>query len=347
MQPFDLLEHDDPNLLDRLTGSRPKRNAYVELHNLLAAAEHVGEFGPESLRRIGRAHGVDLTHEFLDERRTLYARYLTHCLSDGALTEDERHRIVHLARTLALDANDLAPIHDEIYGKTVSDALTDDCLSVEERLLLYAMQHTLGLDPDHAAAVYDAEARSKLLRRVAYALCDGELSEEERADIDALAAATDVEIPIEVQGMMESARYRWTLRHDDLPEIELPLRLLDGEAGHFAGAGTWFELNYARLRVDRSDYEDDLQHHRTAHITVPKSALDRLDAGSIYVTDRRFVLSGGRLKPTVLRFSALLGTERYRNGVRVLQKGDRSLFVQSEGEPELFHLALSRALKAY
>lgn len=346
MAPFDLLDYDDPDLLDRLTGSTPKRNAYVELHNLIAAAEHVGEFGPESLRRIGRAHGVDLAEEFLDERRTLYARFLTHCIADGALTADERDRLAHLARTLALNACVLDPIHADVYGRTVSDVLSDDCLDVEERLLLYTMQHALGLDPEHTDEVFDEAARTKLLRRVAEALCDGELSDAEAADIDALAAGIDVEIPDDVRGMMAMASYRWHLRHDDLPVVEVPLRLHDGEVGHYAGAGTWHSLNYSRLRVDRSDFREDLFHHRTAHISVPKSALRRLDAGSVYVTNRRLLLTGGGLKPTEIKHSALLGAERYRNGVRVIKKGARSLFVQPTREAELFHLALTRALKA-
>ncbi|MEP0545766.1 MAG: hypothetical protein ABJF88_02460 [Rhodothermales bacterium] len=344
MDPFELLDYEAPGFLDRMTGAEPERNAYVELHNLIAAAEHPREFGPESRERIGRAHGVDLTRAFADERRALYARYLTHCLADGALTAEERDRLAHLARTLALEAKDLDGVHRKAYGATVSDVLTDDCLSVEERLLLFTMQHTLGLDADHVGAVFDEAARTKLLRRIAHALCDGELSADEAAELEALATGIGVAIPGDVRPLMDRATYRWQLRHGDLPAVELPLRMQTGEIGHYGGGATWFDLNYSRLRVSRSSFRKDFHAHRVAHISVPKEALRRLDTGSVYVTNRRLVLAGGRLKPIELKHSALLGAECYQNGVRVMKKGARSLFVQVQGEADLFHLALSRAL---
>ncbi len=348
MAPFDLLDYDDPDLLERLAGLEPKWNAYVELHNLIAAAEHPREFGPEHRKRIGRAHGVDLRSAFAEERRTLYARYLNHCLEDGALTGEDRERVAHFARTLALGVPDLEPIHAEAWGRIVSDALTDDCLDVEERLLLYTMQHTLALAPGHAVAVYDIEARESLLKRVAYALCDGELSDDEAAEINALADEVGIAIPDDVRPMMDRAAYRWRLRRaETLVATEIPLQLAGGEVGHYMGEGTWFEMNYYRLKIERSAFRDDLRDGRTSHISVPKQAVRRLDEGAVYITNRRLVLSGDRFQPRVLKHSSLLGAEQFQNGVRVVKKGARSLFVEMGEENELFCLMLLRAIRAW
>ncbi|MEM8600544.1 MAG: hypothetical protein AAGF99_11545 [Bacteroidota bacterium] len=346
MAPFELLDYDAPDLLDRLTGSEPMRNAYVELHNLIAAAEYPHEFGPQSRERIGRAHGVNLAAAFFRERRVLYTRYLDYCLADSALTGEERERLGHLARTLALSVADLEPIHADVWGRTVSDALTDECLSVEERLLLYTMQHTLALAPDHAAAAYDLAARKTLLTRVAHALCDGELSDDEAAGISALAEEIGVAIPDDVRPMMDRAAHRWHLRHaDTLEAVEVPVPLAGGEVGYYAGEGAWFELNYYRLKIERAKFRDDLRDGRTSHITVPRQALRHLDDGPVSITNRRLVLSGDRFQPRVLRLSSLLGAERFQNGVRVAKKGTRSLFVRLERDADLFCLVLSRALR--
>ncbi len=347
MAPFDLLDYDDPDVLDRLFGNEPKRNAYVELHNLIAAAGHAREFGPEHRDRIGRAHEVDLTVAFADERRDLYARYLAHCLGDGALTPGEREALAHLARTLALGVGDLDPVHAEAWGQTVSDALTDDCLDVGERLLLYTMQHALGLDPGRAEAVYEEAARTALLRRVAHALCDGELSDEEAAEIDALAAGIDVEIPDDVRPMMERAAYRWQLRcGETLPRIDLPLQLSKNEVGHFAGMGAWFEVDFGRMGVmGRERAVAELEAGDTTEVKMSGAALRSLDAGTIYVTDRRLVLAGVQRKPTTLKFYGLLGAERFQDGVRIVRKKGYSLFLRLEDSHELLFLVLSRVLK--
>lgn len=347
MAPFDLLEYDDPGLLERLTGSTPKRDAYVELHNLIAAAESRREFGPQHVTRIEREHGVDFQHDFADERKTLYARYLAHCVADGALTAEERATLKHLAATLHLTPSALAAIHEREFGEVVSGVLTDNCLDVGERLLLYTMQHALGLKPGTADAVYGKEARTRLMRQIAHALCDGKLSDVEEAEILRFAEALHVEVPDHVRRMLDRAAARWALEHGELPVVDLGLRMLPEEVGHFSDHAEWFEVNYAQFRELASEHREEIHRHETGHIHIPAKALHRLDEGTVYVTSKRLVLVGGQHEPMEWRFTSLLGCERYRNGTHVLRKGARSLLVQVHAEAEAFYLTLSRALKAY
>ncbi len=265
MLPFDLLEYDEPERIDRALGVQPKWNAWVELHNLIAAAESVHDYGSADVLRIGREHGVDLHEAFAAERRGLYATYLDYCLDNGDLAGHDRGFLAHLADTLRLSSSDLKPVHERAFGRTVSDVLSDEFVTLEERLLLYKLQHTLGLDPDLADATYETMAREKLLVAVTHALCDGMLSPDERREIDTLEAEFGVKIPRQIEALLKQAAQTWAILHGTLPTIDVGLRISAGETGHFQTPGIWRRLNYARLRILLSAHRAWLTRGETAN----------------------------------------------------------------------------------
>lgn len=348
MEPFDLLAYEEPTRMDRALGRKPSGNAYVELHNLIAAAHSIHEFGPESLVRIGRQYGVDLREAFLDERLALYARALVHALQNGDLDADDRARLAHLARTLYLSAGALRRIHEDAFGYTVSEALSDDCLSVEEQLLLYKLQHTLGIDPQEAGMVYEAEARARLLSTVARALCDGELSPEEADEIQSMERSLSVSVPDHVETMLDHAAHRWRLTHGPLQSISVDIKLHHDEVAYFKTWGRWREVNYARLRVLLSAHRERLTEGDTTDLSVPDGAFlgRKWFKGQFVVTNKRLLLVRNKTDAVKYGLRSLAGVERYRNGVRVSIKGNRSLLLDGKQDSRALHSVLARVLAA-
>ena len=266
MGPLDLLRPDP----EPRWGGPPRRNAYVELHNLIAAAASTREFGPSDRARISRQHGVDLAREFLAERVALYQAVLDDRLADADLDADDREALAHLAATLALRPADLRPAHERAFGTAVSEAVADDCLSVSERLLLYKLQHLLGLDPRLADGAYDVIARGHLLRTVAEALCDGELAPDEEAQIALAEAALSVELPPDVRAMLAQARRRWQAHHGELPTAEVPARLQPSETGRYQTDARWA---FVDPKVLESRLGAQVLHSgRTAGLAAPSPA---------------------------------------------------------------------------
>lgn len=344
MFPFEVLPYAETER-GWFGGGRSKWGAWIELHNLIAAAGSRYEFGPQHVARIEREHDVDFEHDFADERRDLYARYLEHCVADGALTDEERATLEHLAATLHLTPTALAAIHEAEFGDVVSGVLTDDCLDVGERLLLYTMQHALGLKPGAADEIYEKEARARLMQQVAHALCDGKLSDVEEAEILRFADSLRITVPDHVRAMLDRAAARWALEHGELPVVDLGLRLLPEEVGHFSDHAVWFEINNAQFRVLTDVHREEIHRRETAHLRFPPQALRRVDEGTVFVTSKRLILVGGRRHPQEMRFTSLLGCERYKNGTRVLRRDTHSLLVQVHAEADVFHLTLARAIR--
>ncbi len=340
MGPFDLLRSEPTPRF----GHPPERNAYVELHNVIAAAASIQDFGPDDLARISHRHGVDLWTAFYPERLALYRGLLDDRLANGDLDDEDRTVLHHVADTLHLSAADLRPAHERAFGKAVTDAIADDCLSVEERLLLYKLQHLLGLDPRLADGAYEVLARERLLKAVAEALCDGALSPDEAAEVERLRDELGLEVPERVVVLLRRASARWEIRHGEMPTADVGLRLHPGETGHYvAQDARWQAVNGARLRqlVDA----DRLQRGRTAGLRMPQVALAaRTDVGHAILTSRRLVLVPAQGLPDEIALRSLVQTLRFSNGTLVRTKGDRRVFLDLDGDHEAFYAVLYRAM---
>ena len=343
MGPFDLLR---PEPAPRF-GKPPDRNAFVELHNLIAAAETVDDFGPDDLDRISRRHGVDLAHAFLDERAVLYQRLLDDRLANGDLDAEDRRVLAHVARTLALTPANLRPAHERAFGNAVSEAVSDDCLDVEERLLLYKLQHLLGLDPRLADGAYDVLAREKLLVTVARVLCDGELSPAEEVEVERVRRGLSLDIPAPVATLLRNARVRWDTRHGELPVVDPGVRLKTGETAHYTRPDAcWRSVDSAQLRAASARHREALRTGKTERLQVPPTTLyGRSEAGRVVVTDRRLLLLRGGAAPDEYPHRTIVQTLRFENGTVVRTRSDRRLFIDvGEDHRSTFYTVLYRAV---
>ncbi len=339
MGPLDLLTPQAPTRF----GGPPPRNAYVELHNVIAAAESVADFGPADRVRISRRHQVDLALEFGAERRALYAGLLDDRLANADLDAEDRHVLGHVAQTLALGPADLQAAHERAFGVAVTRAVADDCLSVEERLLLYKLQHLLGLDPDLADAAYDVLARDRFLKRVAQALCDGALSPDEDAEIERARQALSLRVPADLGRMLDHARDRWRLRHGEIPTADVELELADGETGRFRGRADWSEIRTDRF--ERRVGSHALQSGQTGGLEVPAHVLrGPRRRGDVVLTDRRVILRPDSGLPDEIRVDRLFQILRFRNGTVLRTRAERRLFVDPGERNEVFYAVLHHTL---
>ena len=340
MGPFDLLV---PLPADR-RGREPERNAWIELHNVVVAAERLDEFGPEDYDRIQRQRRVDF-ERYLDERIALYRRFLDWTLEDGDFSEANRALLAHVAATLDLASGDLVGTHERAFGNAVHHALADDCLSVDEQLLLYKLQHTLGLDPDLASGAYEVMARQRLLVTVARVLCDGELTPEQAEEVETAQAELGVAVPQRVAEMLDQAAGRWRERHGARPEPPpVPTPEAAASRRHFATTGRWREVNTSRLEAifGDPDSRDALASGATFHYRVPPVVLRGVRAmGRIDISGDRLVLDARGVAPKAYSRASLARALRFANGVFVEQRGGQALFVESDDDAAL-HRALER-----
>ncbi|MEO1075914.1 MAG: hypothetical protein AAFX41_08105 [Bacteroidota bacterium] len=206
----------------RLFRSAPRRNAFVELHNALAAATSVWDLGPADTLRISREHGVDLTTEFAAERHDFYVRHLTHVLNAADFGDAEVHTLAHLARTLFLTPADLHHAHDAAFDAEVQRAAADHHLTPDETLRLAALARAFDIEATASERV-SAALRSRVIDTAAHFLSDDELDDDEAATLDEALATLAEPLPSDLMEQLHRARQRWLLRHGPLPVVDIPL----------------------------------------------------------------------------------------------------------------------------
>ena len=342
MGPFDLLYPLPP---DR-RGREPEHNAWVELHNVIVAADDLDELAPDHVDRIRRQRGVDLAERYYPERVDLYQRYLDWTLRNDDLSDDDRQLLAALARTLYLGTPDLVDSHRRAFGNVVHDALADDCLSVDERLLLYKLQHTLGLDPGLAEGAYEVMARERLLVTVARVLCDGQLSPEEAEEVERTQRDLGVSMTEGVATMLEQAATRWRVHRGDLPDVDAGMPLPEGERGHFVETARWRSVNLPRLKALFSDPDsrEALREGDTYHYRMPPVVLSgTLKSGQVVLTNRRLLLISAGLMPRAMSLASLRRVRRFSNGVLLNIKGERAVCIES-GDDRTFVETLTRVM---
>ncbi len=121
-----------------------------ELEQLLAQAERVGDVTPQRVSKVAAAHGVDLRTQLRKPRKSLYRRFLKHCLTDNAFSEQENADLAHLRSILKLQDGDAVQVHDEVarfvYGKAIEQALEDHRLDRKEEAFLKRLRDDLQID---------------------------------------------------------------------------------------------------------------------------------------------------------------------------------------------------------
>lgn len=326
-----MLSYDEAGTVGSALGREPDRNAYVELHNLIAAAEGPDAFGPEDLRRIARRRNVDLTEKFVGERASIYQEYLDHLLETDGFHESGRAVLAHLARTLHLRAEHLRPVHRRAFGKAVQEAIADGELSVEERLHLYALQHALGLDPALADGAYEVMAREALLVRVARVLSDGRLSPDEADRISTLQRDLSVSLPTRVQEMLDAAAEQWRQIHTALPTTETDMALAKEEVAHFQVRAAWHRVSPKTLRMlfpsesaMRAALRDPAE---TRPVRLPCTS--SIHKGRVLITSRRLLLRPTRGEASGTGHAALTTVSPFANGTYIGFRKADGLFIQT------------------
>jgi len=171
-EPFESRSEKKIARIPSIGSSGRKRAFLAELETRLAAANRVSDVDAGGLRALAEEQGLDLANDFANPRRRLYRRFFEHCLTDYALSENEREDLAHLQALLCLSDADVASVHDEaacaIYGKAIAEVLDDFRLDPDERAFLCELRGEIGLSESEADAIEQqgtSEARRRFINR--------------------------------------------------------------------------------------------------------------------------------------------------------------------------------------
>jgi hypothetical protein len=151
---------------------------------------------------------------------------------------------------------------------------------------------------------------------------------------------------------LEHLARAWSLGHDALPLIEVPIALQRGELCHAESVVLWQELRSRSMLagsygpVARIPLAAGLSFRLAAykHTRLERSALETIDHGPLYITNKRVIFNGAK-KNTSIRLNAIINVTPHENGIVIDKSSGRSPHLELfGGDPLLISVILRRVI---
>jgi hypothetical protein len=292
--------------------------------------------------------------------KAAFVRAVTAAVEDVHLADGELAYLRALQQALVLSDKEtgevFAAASETPLKRRINEAYQDEALSAEEKAALTRLAGQLQVPVATLTRWAQESAQRILHRRADEVLADRRLSPDDEADLRALAARLGAVLTIDdaTQAVLDKYRLLWQFENGILPALPVPLTLQRGEQCHYTTGVSWLEPRTVTRRVAYAGVSASIPIVRGVRFRLGSFAparhtvdqLTRIDAGPLYVTNKRIILRGASRNITV-RLTSVLGFEVYANGLEIQKASGRPPFVEVEGDKlELLAAALSGALAA-
>jgi len=348
MNGLEVLDLQPTGFVANLLGHRPKENAFLEIHNVVASLPiyHISEDAVTAcLSRYG------ITQEEAKPRLlNIYSHVLEHFIKDLLISDDEVEQLRHLATIFNLTADEVSQIHTELvyphYEKAVRNALRDRYLSDDENTALENLCTKLRIPEASANEMYKKHAVPIYNQAMSDALADEMLTPEEETELKEVAKALKLNIRFDekLASILDRARRLWRIAQGELPVLSVPVNLqlnercsADVEALHYeprrvAGGISYsgFSMSYGTLGIRfRSGV---MNTHRLSSQTLRLRG-----AGTLYFTNRRFLFSGDS-HTTSIDLGTITSITFYSDGMRIGKEASTDQIFTFSGDIDMLRL---------
>jgi stage V sporulation protein K len=324
-----------PSFFAKLFGGEPKREALADLADTLCEVATVQELPRNLLDQIGAKHQINVRDHCLDELKTLYREAVAYYLTDDCLSDEERADLAHLRTVLKLEDSEATSVHEGVarasYKTAVEAVLRDGVLMQEEQQRIKMLASDLGLSEMTAREVLVAEGIAVLRARMNEVVADSRVTPDEEQSIQVLAEALGISLDqesalIDVKTLFDAGRRRWSVEHGPITPVSSPLMLQSGE-----------------ICVD--SVHCSLAEKKQATISrkygVKTDVMNRVDDGTLYLTNKRLVFVGGRKSITV-KLDSMAGGTQYTDGLSISRGTGKVLFFLFTQDLDDFTIRLNR-----
>jgi DnaJ domain/Chloroplast envelope transporter len=348
MNGLEVIDLQPVGFLANLLGHRPKENAFLEIHNVIATLPiyHISEDAVTAcLSRYG------ITQEEAKPRvLNIYSQVLDHFIKDLLISDDEVEQLRHLATIFKLGSDEVSQIHTEIvyphYEKAVRHALRDRHLTDDENAALDNLCRKLRIPESAANEIYKKHAVPIYNQAMSDALADEILTPEEETELEEVAKALKLNIRYDekLESILDRARRLWRLAQGELPVLSVPVHLqlnercsADVEALHYEprqaaeGIGySGFSTSYGASGIGfRSGV---MNTHR-----LRNQALRLRGAGTLYFTNRRFLFNGDS-HFTSIDLGTIASITFYSDGMRIGKEATTDQIFTFSGDIDMLRL---------
>ena len=357
MNGLEVLDLQPTGFVANLLGHRPKENAFLEIHNVVASLPiyHISEDAVTAcLSRYG------ITQEEAKPRLlNIYSHVLEHFIKDLLISDDEVEQLRHLAIIFNLNSDDVSQINTEIvyphYEKAVRHALRDRHLSDDETAALDSLCGKLRIPESAANEIYKKHAVPIYNQAISAALADEMLTPEEETELEEVAKALKLNIRFDekLASILDRARRLWRIAQGELPVLSVPVNLqlnercsADVEALHYEPRRAAGGIGYSGFSPSHGAFGIRFRSGIMNTHRLNSQTLRLRGAGTLYFTNRRFLFNGDSYA-TSIDLGTITGITFYSDGMRIEEEASTDQIFTFSGDIDMLRLIADHLMTSY
>jgi DnaJ domain/Chloroplast envelope transporter len=357
MNGLEVIDLQPTGFLANLLGRRPKENAFLEIHNVVASLPiyHISEDAVTAcLSRYG------ITQEEAKSRLlNIYSQVLEHFIKDLSISDDEVEQLRHLATIFKLGSDEVSQIHTELvyphYEKAVRHALGDRHLSNDEHTALDHLCSKLRIPESAANEIYKKHAVPIYRETMRNALADEMLTPEEETELEEVLKALKLSTRFDekLQSVLDRARRLWRLAQGELPVLSVPVTLqlnercsADVEALHYEPRRVAEGIGYSGFSTSYGAFGIRFRSGIMNTHRLSNQALRLHGAGTLYFTNKRFLFNGDS-HSTSVELGTIASITFYSDGMRIGKEASKDQIFTFAGDIDMLRLIADRLMTTY
>ena len=360
VQPFYKSTLEPVSIWSQLTGQKNRKNALIEINNLLSERPLLDITGYDVQAIVDR-YGLNLFRDFSDgSLRELYKKYLRYCFDDNHLDEAEIQRLCHLKHILGLSDKAVKmanhQICREVYERALDEALEDHRLDDKELAFLRQLQQKLQLPQPLVNMIHQNKAEAIIINFIKGSVADQQLSPQEEEELQALIDHLNVRPQWDEKTQAELAKYRllWQIENDALPHLFVPLTLRPQETCRFLCDAAWFEPTGVHKPEPAPTSDTTLQHKlangtywrntQPGTIHLADDVWKQVESGKLYLTNQQLIFRNVNLE-IMMHLETIADFDHYQNGIFLHRKKGKPIFFEIPNSVDIFAMILGRTLR--
>ncbi len=345
-----------PSFFNKIFGRLSKKNAFVDINNLLATKPMM-EVSAVEVTAIVSKYKVKVT-KFKGDLLDLYKIYLKHCFGDMLITDDETKNLNHLKLILNLTNSDTDRLFDDIafdsYKIVFKEIISNGKIDNSEQETLEKLKITFHLPKDSADKFESVAKLSFVTSYLSKAIADKRLSPNELNEFESISKNLGVQVEMNENKKAELEKYKmyWLVENGDIPVLKAEdVSLQKGEKCFFYTKCDFYEVRNVTKSINYSGYVHTIKVGRGCYYrsgtTYPERIKSKelmlLDAGALYLTNKRLIYVGSN-KNISIRLTNILTLTPFSDGVEISKESGRNPIFKFNADSELFAMILTRLI---
>ena len=357
MNGLEVIDLQPTSFIANLLGRRPKENAFLEIHNVVASLP-IYHISADAVAACLSRYGI--TQEEAQPRLlNIYSQVLDHFVKDLLISDDEVEQLRHLATIFKLSSDEVSQIHTEIvyprYEKAVRHALRDRHLTDDENAALDNLCSKLRIPESAANEIYKKHAVPIYNQAMSDALADEILTPEEETELEEVAKALKLNIRFDekLESILDRARRLWRLAQGELPVLSVPVNLQLNERCSADVEALYYEPRRAAEGIGYSGFSTSygafgirfrsgiMNTHRLSSQTLRLRG-----AGTLYFTNKRFLFNGDS-QATSIDLDTIASITFYSDGMRIGKEASTDQIFTFSGDIDMLRLIADSLMTTY